>query len=214
MVKAIIYFFLVFLFVSTEVSAAEIRKVTPPDSPSLSSIVIEGLIEPGDFLKFKQALTSEPSSDKVTLWSPGGDALEAIKIGRLIRKLRMRTEAPVIFRLKEGNNVFCRLMGTAQKLEQENPNCSCLSSCFLIYTAGIERYGNYLGVHRPHIPPERLLTLSDDKVEKGMKAAEKLVRDYLIEMDTPRDIIDIMMKTNSQEIYFLNTTKKLNRKRI
>ena len=106
MVKAIISFFLVLLFVSTEVSAAEIRKVIPPDSPSLSSIVIEGLIEPGDFLKFKQALTSEPFLDKVTLWSPGGDALEAIKIGRLIRKLRMRTEAPVIFRLKEGNNVF------------------------------------------------------------------------------------------------------------
>ena len=139
MMKNIQLLLLALLFITTGASAAEIRKVTPPDYPHINSILIEGLIESGDFLKFKQALTSQPSPDKVILWSAGGDALEAMKIGRLIRKLRMETEAPVIFRLKDSDKVFCEMPLEGIKLEQEDPNCSCLSACFLIYAAGIDR---------------------------------------------------------------------------
>lgn len=59
----------------------------------IQGILIEGKIEKGDFKRFEYLITLR-SPGTVWLASPGGDLIEAIKIGELARKLKLRVEAP------------------------------------------------------------------------------------------------------------------------
>src|SRR5438128_2291220 len=67
-----------------------------------SGILLEGTITPGDYEKLRGLIkencsgNSRPIScpSRVFLASNGGSVLEAIKIGRLIRSLRLETEIP------------------------------------------------------------------------------------------------------------------------
>jgi hypothetical protein len=75
------------------------------------TVVLEGLIEPGDYDKLRDFLLAkrdygifgDPTCDgpyldgcpdEIYLASPGGDAAEAMKIGRLVRSLGWETMAP------------------------------------------------------------------------------------------------------------------------
>ena len=56
---------------------------------------IEGEIIAGDFEKFDKLVEKHGyATNTVALASPGGDVVEAMKIGRLIRELRFSTWAP------------------------------------------------------------------------------------------------------------------------
>jgi hypothetical protein len=61
-------------------------------------LILEGKIESGDYLSVRNFLRDESNFKKISggvfLASPGGSVLEALKIGRLIRELRLSTEAP------------------------------------------------------------------------------------------------------------------------
>ena len=61
-------------------------------------LILEGKIELGDYLSVRNFLRDESNFKKISggvfLASPGGSVLEALKIGRLIRELRLSTEAP------------------------------------------------------------------------------------------------------------------------
>lgn len=187
-----------FLFIAASGAiAAEITLHPNRYSPPMKEIQILGPIESGDYEKFEAVVKKAgPSYRRVMLMSQGGDVVEAMKIGRLIRKLRFETNAPSIF--------YCPLKSRTRFLVT-NPKCRCLSACFLIYAGGVSRWGGKLGIHRPYIHPERLKSLSDTKVEKGMKSAENVVRNYLIDMNIPRDLINIMMEQSSKNIH--NLTK-------
>jgi len=60
-----------------------------------SAILLKGAILPGDGERFAKLLRqSHPFLSSVMLWSPGGSVEDAMKIGRLIRKGLIDTEAP------------------------------------------------------------------------------------------------------------------------
>jgi hypothetical protein len=205
------------LIAASGAMAAEIKAgdTAPYDDPK--EIQIVGPVEPGDYDKFEEIVRKAgPSYGHVILMSQGGDVVEAMKIGLLIRKLRFETETPEIINVNglPTVSVGCRLA----KIEEtgvlkgtrgptRNPNCRCFSACFLIHAAGVTRRGSYLGIHRPYIHPERLMSLSDTKIEKGMKNAKNVVRNYLIDMNIPRDIINIMMEQSSKNIHILTDSQ-------
>ena len=61
-------------------------------------LVLEGQIEPGDYISLRNFLRNQSNFEKITggvfLASPGGHLNEALKIGYLIRELRLTTNAP------------------------------------------------------------------------------------------------------------------------
>lgn len=159
-----------------------------------SSIIIEGEIVQGDHAKLLALLNRSGSSiDSVALYSSGGSVFEAIKIGTLIRELRLRTIAPKSFGFR-GN--ICTGISNQK-------NCTCLSACVLVFAGGIHHSGNVLGVHRSYVSNDFYKYM---RGTHGINASEQLmytVNDYLKKMAFPQQFIDTMNATRSQNISFL-----------
>ena len=73
-------------------NAAEIR--TDPFYGKAEGAVLEGIIEAGDFDKLRSFILDGGGANEIYLASPGGDLAEAIKIGRLVRALKLATVVP------------------------------------------------------------------------------------------------------------------------
>jgi hypothetical protein len=160
------------------------------------AILIEGQIKRGDYSKLVQTiLKSGPSYGRIYLASPGGDALEAIKIGRLIRSLGYVTEAPMLI----GNRPICRSFDVAQQ------NCVCFSACTLIYLAGAERRGDYLGVHRIYLDPAAVKEMNFKESAALTNNLSLLLHAYLVEMNAPKTLIDRIDTASSNEIDILES---------
>ena len=70
-----------------------------------SAILLKGAILPGDGERFAKLLRqSHPFLSSVMLWSPGGSVEDAMKIGRLIRKGLIDTEAPWNWKVQFNEN--------------------------------------------------------------------------------------------------------------
>ena len=116
---------------ATAASAAEIKISDHP----LYSIILEGTIVPGDYDKLRKLIdencpskswsTSCPS--EIYLASPGGSVTEAIKIGRLVRTLRLGTQVPE----DAPTDLRQKIIG-ALKLQDPKVNYLCTSACFFI----------------------------------------------------------------------------------
>jgi hypothetical protein len=164
--------------------------------------VLEGDIEPGDETKLLTRLImyatiySPDLPGVVYLRSKGGDVFEAMKIGALVRRLRLRTDAPM--KITGHPEVFCNVW-----LADES-NCICASACFLAYAGGVDRSGTVLALHRPSVPKPIASRLSDVEYEAIEKDAIARTTDYLRTMEIDQFFIDKMMSTNSQETYHVN----------
>jgi hypothetical protein len=143
-----------------------------PRSDTCRRALIKGKIEPGDATRFAQLLRSNhPFLHDVTLWSPGGSVEEALKIGRLIRKGLIVTYAPSngsaeALYLNPASGWAKKRLGWGSLRDVrgcEGVDCNCASACFLIWTAGVERNGSALGVHRPTISSTAFATLPPDR---------------------------------------------------
>jgi hypothetical protein len=91
-------------------------------------VSMSGYIELGDADRLDQLLKLLPNKNdtKVLLSGHGGDALEAIKIGEVIRRAKASTRVVDV----------------------------CLSGCAYAWLAGVERYASKtakIGFHRPHL---------------------------------------------------------------
>jgi hypothetical protein len=77
--------------------------------------------------------------------------------------------------------------------------CHCASACFLIWSAGVERSGSSLGLHRP-------TTISTRDMPPNQASAQLLldVAAYLKEMEVPERFIQLMVDTNSTEVRWLS----------
>ena len=80
------------VFGSTAVDAADIR--VDPSRPATAGVVFEGKIEAGDFDKFKSFILNGANPVEIYLASPGGDLAEAMKIGILVRNLKVIDRCP------------------------------------------------------------------------------------------------------------------------
>src|SRR4029434_2051710 len=79
--------------------------------------------------------------------------------------------------------------------------CHCASACFLIWSAGVERSGNSLGLHRPTTTSTALTDMPPNQ------ASAQLLLDvaaYLKEMEVPEHFIQLMVNTNSTEVRCLS----------
>jgi hypothetical protein len=82
-------------------SGAEIRRTTRDELfyVAFADYILEGKIEKGDYDKLLKLIDEDCSdysncASGIFLPSPGGDLVEAMKIGRLVRKQRLDTHVP------------------------------------------------------------------------------------------------------------------------
>lgn len=161
-------------------------------------IVLQGVIEEGDFEKVLDTiLVGGLHADTVFLATSGGNATEALKIGRLIRDLGYTTQAPIL----AGDTPLCH-----PSLGVSPQNCVCYSACSLIYVAGVERQGDYLGVHRVFLnyADSRNLGLADS-IELSSRMRQQSAA-YLLDMDAPISLIEKINSSSSDQLEILEET--------
>ena len=172
--------------------AADISVPKSMSGRSVNGIVIEGEIKPGDYAKFVNVfLANRGQNYTVFLFSPGGDFSEALKIGRLIHTLKLTTVAPGV--------------STASLIEVHSPsNRVCASSCFFIFVAGAERWGDRVGIHRPYLPKEAYKKLSMDEAGQVNVVIRRMVEAYLAEVDVPSSYVERIMVVDSGDVEWLS----------
>jgi len=121
-----------------------------------------------------------------SLQSPGGDATEAMKIGRLFRRYLISVEAPLY-------HVFSIARCSS------NEECLCASACALIWFGAVERLGQ-VGLHRPRTADPRFKAMAPSDASVAYKRMLAEISRYLEEMEAPRAAIDAMVATSSSEI--------------
>jgi hypothetical protein len=164
-------------------------------SGDILGLKIEGEIVKGDADKLLELLRlSGPRFGRIFLNSKGGDVEEAMKIGRIFRRLRLPAEVPTYY---PGLKPIC-----GPKLSDES-NCVCASACFLIFGGAVYRGGNLLALHRPFFTRKAASQMSDVQHEGGQKGAMAMTTIYLEEMEVPSYFTNIMMSRNSQEAYIV-----------
>ena len=160
---------------------------------NISGSRIEGEIVPGDaqrLLDFYKLYGT--SISPLYLRSRGGNVEEAMKMGAIIRRLRLETNVIV---WDTGSQPF-------DPIKVDDPDDHiCASACFLIYAGGATRMGNYLALHRPYISRKDALNLSDVEYEASQKEIVPKVKAYLADMEIDQHWSDRMFATNSQEGY-------------
>ncbi len=157
------------------------------------TVEMSGQIVVGDAKRFEELLEKEgPSISGLALRSPGGNVDEAMRIGRLVRRKLLRTLAPAE---SDGGNV-CFISGWPEVSSE----CVCLSSCFLIHSAGVFRAGHVLGLHRPRYDEAFFGKLPLDEANKQYGAVIERIKAYLIEMGVGDRYLTRMLRVSSSEM--------------
>lgn len=171
---------------------------------SESYILIKGEIVEGDYERFVNAvLEGGVGTGNIYLYSNGGDVEEALKIGQLIRDLGFSTKAPYA-PPSISNNQFKLKASCASYINVSDDECTCMSACVLIYMAGVQRFGDFLGVHRAFLNHEDLRGMSFEQSKAFGDAASNMVNEYLLRMSAPISLIDKMNATSSGSVEILS----------
>jgi hypothetical protein len=187
---------------SATISAAEIR--VDPSRTTGSRAVFEGKIEAGDFDKFKNFLRNDAHTSEIYLASPGGDLSEAMKIGLLVRILRLSTIVPS----KDLTNQS-RVSAIAQhNLTAPKANYLCASACFFVFVAGIHRSSDdlgpaILGIHRPSLSDKDSRRLNFDQAVAVNERARTTIENYLKVMDVPARYAEDMYSVPKGKIQWI-----------
>jgi hypothetical protein len=179
------------------VHAAELRLNV---SGTYRSLDIEGAIEPGDYERFLRiAKESQGQLSSISLYSPGGDFVEAMKIGRALRALEISSRVPQ--RDRDGRPVCEELLDSKPRLAA---NCTAGSAAFFIHIGGIHRGGTYLAVHRPYFDPKGFRSLSQEEARIALDRLLAEARKYMTEMAIPPHIQDEVLSTPSDKFALLD----------
>lgn len=177
--------------------AAEMRVHVYPNYRVLD---IEGVIEPGDYARFlKIAEESQGKLGGVYIFSPGGDFLEAIKIGKALRALELSSQVPQ--RGRDGRAV-CEEFGESKPRQPEN--CTAASAGFFIHIGAVHRGGTYLAVHRPYFNPDQFKNLSQDEAQTTYAKLLEVARSYMNEMAIPIHVQEEVLNTPSDKARLLD----------
>lgn len=170
------------------------------DDGKAIGILIRGEIRKGDYDEFISTVKRYKGElSSVFLDSQGGDAIEAMKIGRLIRELNLKTWAP----MGSPEKPLC----FGQNKSDKGKFCTCASSCFLIYMGGIKRYGDVLGIHRIYPKHEFLKNLSAIDAKKLHDSIKVEATKYLHEMGAPEELSNITLSIPSNKIKYLTKSE-------
>ena len=160
-------------------------------------LILEGKIVSGDYDRLRNFVGTKSNFDKISsgvfLASPGGSIAEAMKIGRLIRALRLSTDAPSGPPM--GIPKFGKSVIQANNLVAPQTDYLCASACFLVYVSGVYRKLNWvgrLGVHRPVRLEKNAKTLTVDQDLDLTWRVRGAVKKYLEEMNVSDKYVDLI----------------------
>lgn len=174
------------------------------DGFAIGEVVLEGSIVSGDYDKLLSFVDTN-GARSIYLASPGGSVTEAIKIGRLVRALRLETLIPVQVRddLREK-------LAERHKLTNPKANYVCASACFFVFVAGVKRdhaFGDpILGIHRPYLTDGDLRSLSGNQAMSSASQLRSVVENYLKEMGVPAKYADLMFSVPKEEVRWISST--------
>ncbi len=163
------------------------------DSRNSPFVVIRGEIEPGDEEAFLNLILRRHrlgvAHSAVILDSPGGDLVTAMRIGRMIRELRLST-----------------YIGWPTA---DMRNSQCSSACVFIFAGGVKRSwkSGEVGLHRPRFTGSSYGALSAPHAERAYGKLEKHSRDFMRRMDIPNEIIERIFRTRSSDIDYLTNNE-------
>jgi hypothetical protein len=178
-----------------------------PTEKTCAGGLISGPIEEGDFEKVRTLYRqNHPFLGLFTLNSPGGNVLEAIRIGQLLRKYLIIAFAPVRITDSEGHERFA-LPGEPQC---DSGKCFCASACALIWFGAVDHWGS-VGLHRPHTDDPSFKTLDPPAAAEAYRRMLDSVRQYLETMEVPEPMIDAMVATGSADIRWVTVADDLSR---
>jgi hypothetical protein len=190
------------LSAATMGAAAEIR--LGPSSKGSAGAVLEGKLETGDFDKFKAFILKGDNPVELYLASPGGNLTEAMKIGLLVRLLKLSTVVPSKTLTNQSRNLAIARHG----LKDPKANYVCSSACFFIFVGGIYRSTDdmappILGIHRPFLPGNDVKALSMNNTTAMEDRIRKTVENYLEAMDVPAKYSENMFSVPKGKILWI-----------
>ena len=197
------------------------------------TVKIEGEIQAGDLDKIidlsRSILLRFPDATlSFDLNSPGGDALEAMKIGQFARDVLANVRAlGTIIDIDEGflkNRLntnpddahiwqYHREKGRNIQLSEDDIR-RCYSACVFIFYGGVERSIRdnadrrlqpmseipIIGLHRPYFSRQSFATLSPSEAREDYQQLEESVREYMRGMGAPQAVSDRMFRSASNEV--------------
>ena len=186
----------------TGLRAGEIR--VDPSLNSPPGAVFEGRIQTGDFDKVRNFVVGNNGVVEIYLASPGGDLAEAIKIGWLIRLLRLSTVVPSEALTNESRKLFA----TKHNLQNPAADYGCASACFFIFVAGIHRRHEepgrpLLGIHRPSLSDNALKKLNSDQFSAVNVAVRTVIEGYMKQMGVPLAYVETMFAVPKKRIAWI-----------
>lgn len=183
----------------------------------LGYINIIGKIEPQDGLEFRKAaqglIARGNTIHQVILCTQGGNVQAAKDIGNQVKLLGASTKGPNHFVNTPPGEVECWPLGpfatpiVLRKNTQTrtgDQNADCASACFLIWSSGLTRDGNYIGVHRFYFDPTMYGALSVQEAKAQYDREMAGFKQFLLDRDVPISIIEKLFATDSVSMYYLN----------
>jgi hypothetical protein len=171
-------------------------------------LILEGHIVSGDYKKVRDFLGEKANFEKITggvfLASPGGNVTESLKIGRLIRSLRLSTDAPSGPRT--GIPRFGESLITPNQLVNAKADYGCASACFFIYVAGVYRHLNWtgrLGYHRPIELESEANKLDVEQALNHTWRVRQLIQKFLADMNVPDKYIDLIYSVPFSQVHWV-----------
>jgi len=167
---------------AAEIQYKDVRQdLNGVDIPCLT---IEGKIEYGDYRKLQNLINQNPelfaiAGAHIALDSNGGDFVEALKIGALIKSM------PTWIMVQN----------------------KCASSCFFLYVAGAFRHtglAGQLGVHRPFFDARYFRKLNTRQAEIQQKKLFHEASKYLEDSSVPNSLQEVVFNTPSTYVKWLN----------
>ncbi len=180
-------------------------------------IAVEGAIAKGDFaklIKLANSFVKRGRLIRILINSNGGDAIEAMRIGRFVRSALAEVKIKGAY------------------VKPSSPSLRhCYSACVLVLVAAATRDhemdnefftedGNgvwenidgklqlrsvpVIGIHRPYYGKEAYGGLSPDQARAQYATLEKATRQYLQEMGAPESFASKMFRYASNEIHLLS----------
>lgn len=220
----------------SDADAAQISIVQ--DTFGNTIVAVEGVIERGDLqtiqAKAAEAIHSADGMQSNTLQihlnTPGGDVMEAIKIGRFLREILAEVNSYGNTLISKDHPASARFSDLAEPnerygyvlLEREEEVGSGdivqnLSAGVLIFYGGVRRAhrdnsderagwpGNVIpvfGIHRPYFDRESFASLEPNEASDAYATLIEEVESYLDEMGAPSSLLDVMLNVPSDDIRY------------
>jgi len=166
------------------------------------ALLIEGSIQRGDFDKIRSFLADRVVFEKIRkgvfLASPGGEVMETIKIGYLLRALNLRTLLPAL----PPDQASLIQAGDLKR----PANYLCGSACFFLYVAGVDRNPprvGRLGIHRPVVKSRFNLPVSQEAKAVAARSIEDAIGFYLRQMSVSDRLEPLMFSIPNDRMHWL-----------